>query len=97
MENRKLNIKTLEDVRNWKSLKKDELDLEKLKFDVEKNQYKQEFSKGFGKILLMQGAVLAGEKILMSALKSIFSHKKKEKEKDEEEKIDPENDPNLGI
>ena len=96
MKNRKVNIRTLEDVRNWRSLKKDELDLEKLKFDAEKNYYKQEFSKGFGKVLLMQGALIAGEKILMSLLKSVFKPKKK-KEEETEIEIDPENDPNLGI
>lgn len=96
MKNRKVNIRTLEDVRNWRSLKKDELDLEKLKFDAEKNHYKQEFSKGFGKVLLMQGALIAGEKILMSLLKSVFKPKKK-KEAETEIEIDPENDPNLGI
>ena len=95
MKDRK-GIKTLEDVRNWKALKKDELDLEKLKFDAEKNYYKKELSKGFGKVVLMQGALFAGEKVLFSLLKSIFKPKK-EKAETEEVNVDPENDPNLGI
>ena len=93
MKNRKVNVRTLEDVRNWKALKKDELDLEKLKFDAEKDHYKKEFSKGFGKVLLMQGALFAGEKVLMSLLKSVLKPKKKK----EKENPEDENDVNLGI
>ena len=82
----KSKIYTLEDVRNWRQLKKDELDLEKLKFHAEKDQLKSDFAKGFGKVMLYQGLLMAGEKILMTALKSFFkSDDKKKSEKKEKE------------
>ncbi len=80
MKKHKNKIYSLDDVRQWKSLKKDELDLEKLKFYAEKDKLKSEFAKGFGSVLFYQGMLIAGEKIIVSLLNSLFkSTSKKEK------------------
>lgn len=95
MKTKRYTLNSLEDVRNWKALKKEELDLEKLKFDAEKGNYKKEFNKGFTEVLLMEGALLLGEKVVMSALKSVFKSKKKSKKK-EETNSDHTKDPEYG-
>lgn len=86
----KNKIYSLDDVRNWRELKKDELDLEKLKFYAEKEQLKSEFAKGVGKIFLYEGLLLAGQKIIMTILKSLLNPSEKKK-KTSQEKIDVEN------
>jgi len=86
----KNKIYSLDDVRNWRELKKDELDLEKLKFYAEKEQLKSEFAKGVGKIFLYEGLLLAGQKIVMTILKSLLNPSEKKK-KTSQEKIDVEN------
>lgn len=86
----KHKLSTLQDVKNWKALKKEELDLEKVKFDAEKHSLKQKFAKDFGKVLLIEGALIAGEKLLFSGLKAIFkpSKKKNKKKKDDKENVE---------
>ena len=89
MSRRKYKIYSLDDVREWRNLKKDELDLEKLKFDAEKHQLKSEFTKGIGKIFLYEGLLLAAEKVVMAVLKSVFKKSdssKKEEIKDSSDK-----------
>jgi len=87
MKKRKNKIYSLDDVREWRALKKDELDLEKLKFHAEKEQLQSEFTKGFGKILFFEGLLLVGEKVITFLIKSLFksSPKKKVKEDEKEE------------
>jgi hypothetical protein len=80
---KKHKINTLQDVKNWKALKKEELNLEKLKFDAEKQNLKSNFAKGIGSILLLQGALMTGEKLLKTGLKALFKPSKKEKKKTE--------------
>lgn len=87
MRKHKNRIYTLDDVRKWRELKKDELELEKLKFYAEKEHLKSEFSKGIGKIFLYEGLLLAGEKIIVSLINSFL---KSPKEKSSQEKKDPE-------
>ena len=89
MRKHKNRIYTLDDVRKWRELKKDELDLEKLKFYAEKEMLKSEFTKGVGKIFLYEGLLLAGQKIIMALIKSLLNPSK-QKEKTSDEKIDVE-------
>ena len=91
MRKHKNKIYSLDDVRKWRELKKDELDLEKLKFYAEKEQLKSEFSKGVGKIFLYEGLLLAGQKIILALIKSFLSSSEK-KDKTSKKKIDVEND-----
>lgn len=87
----KNKIYTLNDVRQWRALKKDELDLEKLKFHAEKDQVKTQLGKGLGKILLYEGLFIMGEKLLTTMIKSFFkSSKKKKDDSAKERKVDPE-------
>jgi hypothetical protein len=77
MRKHKNKIYSLEDVRKWRELKKDELDLEILKFHAEKAELKNAFKKGLAQVMLYEILVSAGEKIISSLLKSAFSHSKK--------------------
>jgi hypothetical protein len=72
MKKNRSKIRTLEDVRKWKELKKDELELEKLKLYAEKEQIKSSFTKGIGKLFLYEGIFLAGKTFLFSLIKSYF-------------------------
>jgi hypothetical protein len=73
---KKNKIYTLEDVRRWRELKKDELELEKLKLYAEKQQFENVIKNGIGRIFLYEGLVLAGQKILTVLIKSIFKEDK---------------------
>lgn len=77
MRKPKNKIYSLEDVRKWRELKKDELDLEILKFHAEKAEIKNAFKKGLAQVLLYEILASAGEKIISSLLKSAFSSNKK--------------------
>lgn len=79
MRNPKNKIYTLDDVRKWRELKKDELDLEKLKFHAEKDFISSTIKNGVKKFLFYEGLILAGEKLLSYFIKSAFSSTKKEK------------------
>lgn len=78
----KNKIYTLEDVRQWRTLKKDELDLEKLKLRAEQDHMKRAIGRDIGKFFLYEGLILVGEKVLMSVLKSIFKSSQKNKEEE---------------
>jgi hypothetical protein len=78
-------IYTLEDVRKWRELKKDELELEKLKLQAEKQAFESEIRSGIGKIFMYEGILLVGQKIVMKLLKSLFKEYKKETKKSKEE------------
>jgi hypothetical protein len=79
---RRLNrnkIFTLNDVRQWRELKKDELELEKLKLHAEKREFEKEIKGGIGKLLVYEGIFLILQKVITSIVKSIVeenSHKK---------------------
>lgn len=73
------NIQTLDDVRKWRELKKDELDLEMLKFHAEKDFIGSTIKKDIKKFLFYEGLILAGEKLLSYFIKSAFSSSKKGK------------------
>lgn len=77
MRLRKNNIYTLDDVSKWRELKKDELELEKLKLRAEKKAFENEVKSGLGKIFLYEGILIVGQKILVSVIKSILKETKK--------------------
>ncbi len=79
MKNPKNRIYTLEDVRKWRELKKDELDLEMLKFHAEKDFISSTIKNDIKKFLFYEGLIIVGEKLLSYFLKSTFSSSKKEK------------------
>jgi len=79
MKNPKNKIYTLEDVRKWREFKKDELDLEMLKFHAEKDFIGSTIKKDIKKFLFYEGLILAGEKLLSYFIKSAFSSPKKGK------------------
>jgi hypothetical protein len=77
MRLRKNKIYTLDDVSKWRELKKDELELEKLKLRAEKKAFENEVKSGLGKIFLYEGILIVGQKILVSVIKSILKETKK--------------------
>jgi len=77
MQLRKNKIYTLDDVVKWRELKKDELELEKLKLRAEKKAFENEVKSGLGKIFLYEGILLVGQKVIVSMIKSIFKETKK--------------------
>ena len=85
MRLRRNKIYTLEDVRKWRELKKEELELEKLKLQAEKKAFESEIRSGIGKIFMYEGILLVGQKIVMKLLKSLFKEYKKETKKSKEE------------
>ena len=84
MRKHKNKIYTLDDVRRWRELKKDELDLEILKFHAEKEELKGIFKKGLAEILVYEIVFSAVENIVKSLIQSAFT-KSKKKSKDQEE------------
>lgn len=87
MSRRKKNkIYTLEDVRHWRELKHDELELEKLKLYAEKEEFEKDIKSGIGKILFYEGILLVGQKLLTSFLKSLVKDKPKKKSSQNKDK-----------
>ena len=84
MEKRKNTINTLEDVKIWRELKKDELDLEKLKFYAEKEELKSKVGIEIGKAVFFEGLFLLGEKVITNILTSFLKPKKKKSKKSDE-------------
>lgn len=81
---RRLNrnkIFTLNDVRQWRELKKDELELEKLKLHAEKREFEKEIKGGIGKLLVYEGIFLILQKVITSIVKSIVEEKNDKKNK----------------
>jgi len=68
----KLKFKTLEDVRAWKQLKKDELDLEKLKLEMGKEQIKNDIVKKVSKFIMFEVALVLGQKTLSALVKKVL-------------------------
>jgi hypothetical protein len=79
MRKQKNRIYTLDDVRKWREFKKDELDLEMLKFHAEKEHLKSTIKKDITKFLFYESMILVGEKLLSYFLKTTFSSSKKKK------------------
>lgn len=81
-------IYSLEDVRRWRALKKDELDLEILKFHAEKEELKSIFKKGLAEILLYEIIFSAAENLMKSLIRSAFTKSEKKSEDQEENNSD---------
>ena len=83
----KIKFKTLEDVRAWKQLKKDELDLEKLQLEMGKEQLKTDVVRKISKFIMFEVALVLGQKTLSAlvkkVLKSVFVPSKTENIKEE--------------
>jgi len=87
MKNNK--FKTLEDVRAWKQLKKDELDLEKLQLEMGKEQLKSDVVRKVSKFIMFELALVLGQKTLSAlvkkVLKSVFVPSKTKTQSEETE------------
>lgn len=68
----KIKFKTLEDVRAWKQLKKDELDLEKLKLEMSKEHIKTDVVKKVSKFIMFEVALVLGQKTLSALVKKVL-------------------------
>jgi hypothetical protein len=75
----------IDDVRDWKQLKKDELDLSKLKFSQEKDQFKFDIVSKISKFIMFEIALVLGQKTITSlvkkVLKGVFSESKSKNKK----------------
>ena len=84
---RNIKFKTLEDVRAWKQLKKDELDLAKLHLEMGKEQFKSDVVRKVSKFIMFEVALVIGQKTLTAfvkkVLKSVLVPSKNEKIKKE--------------
>ena len=84
---RKIKFKTLEDVRAWKQLKKDELDLEKLHLEMGKEQFKSDVVRKVSKFIMFEVALVLGQKAMSAfvkkILKSVFVPSKSENTNEE--------------
>jgi len=69
---RKVKFKTLEDVRAWKQLKKDELDLEKLHLEMGKEQFKSDVVRKVSKFIMFEVALVIGQKTLTAFVKKVL-------------------------
>ncbi len=67
-----IKFKTLEDVRAWKQLKKDELDLAKLKLEIDKEQIKTDVVKKISKFIMFEVALVLGQKALSAFVKKVL-------------------------
>ena len=88
MRKHKNKIYTLDDVRRWRELKKDELDLEILKFHAEKEELKSVFKKGLAEILLYEIIFSAAENLMKSLIRSAFTKSEKNPEDQKENNSD---------
>ena len=77
-----IKFKTLQDVRTWKQLKKDELDLEKLKLEMDKEKIKSDVVGKVSKFIMFELALVLGQKtisaLVKKVLKSVFVPSKTE-------------------
>ena len=85
MKKKRNKIFSLDDVRNWRELKKDELELEKLKFHAEREELSRKVGNDFLKVMFYEGAILVGEKVLTNVITNLLKPKKKKKKKAEAE------------
>ena len=69
---RNIKFKTLEDVRAWKQLKKDELDLEKLHLEMGKEQFKSDVVRKVSKFIMFELALVLGQKTLSALVKKVL-------------------------
>lgn len=67
-----INFKTLDDVRAWKQLKKDELDLEKLRLEKDKDQIKTDVVRKVSKFILFEVALVLGQKTISALVKKVL-------------------------
>ena len=81
MKKKRNKIFSLDDVRNWRELKKDELELEKLKFHAEREELSRKVGNDFLKVMFYEGAILVGEKVLTNVITNLLKPKKKKKKK----------------
>lgn len=68
----KIKFKTLQDVRAWKQLKKDELDLAKLKLEMDKDQIKSDVVRKISKFIMFEVALVLGQKTLSALVKKVL-------------------------
>jgi len=74
-------INTLKDVRDWKELKREEVELEKMRLRANSFEIKSSILKSVSKFMLFETAIIIGKKTLFSLgktlFKSLFSSNKK--------------------
>ena len=74
-------INTLKDVRDWKELKREEVELEKMRLRANSFEIKSSILKPVSKFMLFETAIIIGKKTLFSLgktlFKSLFSSNKK--------------------
>ena len=68
----KIKFKTLQDVRAWKQLKKDELDLAKLKLEIDKEEIKTDLVRKISKFIMFEVALVLGQKALSAFVKKVL-------------------------
>ena len=67
-----IKLKTLQDVRAWKQLKKDELDLAKLKLEIDKEEIKTDAVRKISKFIMFEVALVLGQKALSAYVKKVL-------------------------
>ena len=68
----RVRFNNIEDVRAWKQLKKDELDLEKLKMKVGKEKLKSDVVSRVSKFIMFELALVLGQKTIFALVKKVL-------------------------
>jgi len=68
----RIRFNNIEDVRAWKQLKKDELDLEKLKLDMGKEKLKSDIVSKVSKFIMFELALVLGQKTIFALVKKVL-------------------------
>lgn len=69
---KRIKFNTIEDIRAWKQLKKDELDLEKMKFQVGKEKLKGNVVSKVSKFVMFELALVLGQKTISALVKKVL-------------------------
>lgn len=86
----KIQFKNLEDVRAWKALKKEELELQKVTLKVGRSSFKRDLMKSLTQFVLFEVALILGQKTLSSLLKTLLRSASKAMKKPDEEPLNSE-------
>jgi hypothetical protein len=68
-----ITFQTMEDVRAWKNLKREELELEKLQFKASKHSMRNDLIKSVSQIIALELALVFGQKALSTLLKKVVN------------------------
>ena len=68
----RIRFNNIEDVRAWKQLKKDELDLQKLQLQMGKEKLKSDVVSKVSKFIMFELALVLGQKTIFALIKKVL-------------------------